>query len=211
MFSTWLAVVVICLLGAMTPGPSMALVLKHTLSGGKRAGVLTGLGHGLGIGLYGLATVLGLAVLITNLPWVFNAIQLAGVVFLLYLAWQGLARKSDPSNLTAQQLLNPTAAVSASNKAFTDGFLMACLNPYAAIFFVALFSQFISLATPLSAKLLFAFTAMVIDIAWYASVAWLFSRPLWLAKLQAASPWLEKVLAVVFIGLALKLLVDLLS
>lgn len=211
MFSTWLAVVVICLLGAMTPGPSMALVLKHTLSGGKRAGVLTGLGHGLGIGLYGLATVLGLAVLITNLPWVFNAIQLAGVVFLLYLAWQGLASKSDPSNLTAQQLLNPTAAVSASNKAFTDGFLMACLNPYAAIFFVALFSQFISLATPLSAKLLFAFTAMVIDIAWYASVAWLFSRPLWLAKLQAASPWLEKVLAVVFIGLALKLLVDLLS
>lgn len=213
MFSTWLAVVIICLLGAMTPGPSLALVLKHTLASGKRAGILTGIGHGLGIGLYGLATVLGLAVVITNFLWVFAAIQLFGAVFLLYLAWQGLTSQPKQDNINSQAIFNltPVADKSEDNKGLRDGFLMACLNPYAALFFLALFSQLISADTPLIAKLIFALTAMLIDMAWYSSVAWLFTRPLWLSKLQAASYWLEKVLAVIFIALAIKLIFSIFS
>ncbi len=54
-WATWLAVVSICALGAMSPGPSLAVVLRHTVQGGRRAGSLAAVTHGLGVGLYALA------------------------------------------------------------------------------------------------------------------------------------------------------------
>src|SRR5690554_7532365 len=73
---------------------------------------------------------------------------------------------------------------------------MACLNPKAAIFFIALFSQIVGPETPLIAKLGYAFTAMVVDMSWYMTVAWLFSRPNWLRWLQRYSHWLERIFGV---------------
>ena len=73
--SHWISLFSICLLGAMSPGPSLAVVLNSTLGGGQRAGYLTALAHGVGVGLYGLLTVTGLAVLITRSPTVFLIIQ----------------------------------------------------------------------------------------------------------------------------------------
>ena len=71
--ATWLAVVSICALGAMSPGPSLAVVLRHTLAGGRRHGVVAALTHGLGIGLYALACISGLAFLIITSPTLFQA------------------------------------------------------------------------------------------------------------------------------------------
>lgn len=70
--ATWLAVVTICVLGAMSPGPSLALVLKQTLTGGRRNGVITALSHGIGVGIYAFLSVLGLAAIITASPTAFN-------------------------------------------------------------------------------------------------------------------------------------------
>ena len=65
-FGQWLSLLSICLLGAMSPGPSLAVMVKCTLGGGHRAGYPAALAHGAGVGLYGLLTVTGLAVLITR-------------------------------------------------------------------------------------------------------------------------------------------------
>lgn len=199
--SIWLAVVSVCLLGAMTPGPSLALILKYTLNGGRAQGTQAGIAHGFAVGLYALATVFGLAAIITTSPMVFNVIQWAGAAFLFYLGIQGLRAKP------AQALAVPTTTVKAQHAA-RDGFLMACLNPYAAVFFFALFSQFITAETTVSAKLLYSFTAMLVDMGWYSSVAWLFSRPRWLRWLQRYSLWLERIFAVILLGFALKLLLS---
>ena len=59
--ATWLTVVTICILGAMSPGPSLALVLKQTLTGGRRNGIMTALSHGIGVGIYAFLSILGLA------------------------------------------------------------------------------------------------------------------------------------------------------
>ena len=80
----------------MSPGPSLAVVLRHTLSGGRLNGCLAALAHGAGIGLYALLSISGLAVLITASPGLFRAFQWAGAA---YLAWMGLrgllSRKSE--------------------------------------------------------------------------------------------------------------------
>ena len=51
----------VCVLGAMSPGPSLAVVLRNTVAGGRLRGVMTGLGHGIGFFFYALLAVSGLA------------------------------------------------------------------------------------------------------------------------------------------------------
>ena len=57
----WAALAVVFMLGAMSPGPSLAVILSNTISGGRRQGIATGLGHGIGFGIYAFLAALGLA------------------------------------------------------------------------------------------------------------------------------------------------------
>ena len=90
----WLLLIGVCALGAMTPGASLAVVTRHTLRGSARAGVSAGLAHAAGIGVYAVATVAGLAVVLRGFPQLEIAIRLAGSLFLLWLAlgsWRAAA------------------------------------------------------------------------------------------------------------------------
>lgn len=198
--SIWLTVFSICLLGAMSPGPSLALVLKHTLNGGRQQGMITGVFHGFAVGIYAILSVVGLATVIHNFPTVFIAIQWAGAFFLAWIGFKGLRKKMV---VVSDEITNNEVTSAAR-----DGFLMACLNPKAAIFFIALFSQIVGPETPLTAKLAYAFTAMIVDMGWYITVAWLFSRPNWLSWLQKYSHWLERVFGVILIALAANIIIS---
>src|SRR5699024_10793410 len=186
-------------LGAMSPRPSFALALKDALDGGRRRGMAAGFAHRTGLGIYGLATVLGLPARPGASPAAVTLVHWARALVLAYVGATGLmAAGAAWQNTTSEtQATNSTAA--------RNGFLMAWLNPYAAIFFLALFSQFISANTPFQVKMLYAITAIVIDMGWYMAVAWFFSRPLWLARLQHYTPWLERVFSIALLGFAVKL------
>ena len=86
----------------MSPGPSLAVVLNSTLGGGQRAGYLTALAHGVGVALYGLLTVTGLAVLITRSPTVFIIIQVLGALYLIYLGVKSLRSSAGSALLTEE-------------------------------------------------------------------------------------------------------------
>lgn len=196
--SIWLTVVSICLLGAMSPGPSLAVVLKQTVSGGRKTGLIAAVTHGLGIGLYAMASISGIAVLITAIPALFTAIKWLGAAYLIWLGIKGLKAQAG----TKTSLADPPTTGSAAR----DGFLVVFLNPKVAVFFIALFSQFIGSETTWLEKLVFAATAMFIDMAWYMIVAWLFSNPRWLERLQQNVVWIERAFGVILIALAVRLL-----
>jgi len=194
----WLTVVSICLLGAMSPGPSLAVVLQQTLRGGRRTGLVAAVTHGLGIGLYALLCISGIAVMITTSPLLFTALQWLGAGYLLWLGLKGLRTRAG----AVEALENsPTTGSAARN-----GFLVAFLNPKVAVFFIALFSQVIGSETTWLEKLAYAATALFIDMAWYMIVAWSFSNPRWLGYLQQNVVWLERVFGVILIALALRLM-----
>lgn len=88
--ATWLAVVTICVLGAMSPGPSLAIVLKQTLTGVRRNGMITAVTHGLGVGVYAFLSILGLAAIITASPVAFSILQWGGAGYLAWLGVKGL-------------------------------------------------------------------------------------------------------------------------
>jgi len=195
---TWLAVLSICALGAMSPGPSLAIVLQHTLAGGRLSGVVAALAHGFGVGLYALACISGLAVLLTASPSLFLAFQWAGAA---YLAWLGIkALRSKPGTSTTQHE-SPELGGAAR-----DGFMVVFLNPKIAVFFIALFSQVIGPDTDWLPRLGYAATAMVVDAVWYLLVAFMFSHPAWLPGLRARAPLFEKLFGVVLLLLAARLL-----
>jgi len=198
--NAWLTIVGICCLGAMSPGPSLAVVLKHTIAGGRSKGLVAAITHGLGVGLYAFICISGLAVVIFTSETLFTVLQWAGALYLFWLGIKGILSRSNPN----QELPEVKAQAAAR-----DGFMIVFLNPKIAVFFIAMFSQVVGTDTSLIAKMLYASTAMFIDGFWYAIVAWLFSNPRWLKVLQEKAVWLDRVFGVVLIGLSSKLAIEL--
>ena len=59
-FTEWSKLALICILGAMSPGPSLAVILRISISGNRKQGIFAGIGHGLGITFYAVIAILGL-------------------------------------------------------------------------------------------------------------------------------------------------------
>ena len=74
-------------MGAISPGPSLAVILRVTLSQSSYHGAVAALAHGFGIGLWALFTMQGLAILMIHYPYAFHVMAMLGG---LYLAWLGI-------------------------------------------------------------------------------------------------------------------------
>lgn len=193
----WLSLAAVCALGAMSPGPSLAMVLRHTLGGGRALGVIAGLSHALGVGFYALLTVWGLGTVIAHQPWLFTLITWGGAG---YLAWLGIRawRAGRGGTLEAR------AATTRHALAARDGVLVALANPKLILFFVALLSQFVNAEMGWTARLLIVATATLIDGAWYVLVAVVLSHSRVLPWLQARAHWINRMTGALLIALALR-------
>ena len=200
--SLWLSLALVCMMGAMSPGPSLAVVLKHSLSGGMKNGMLAALSHGFGVGLYAAASLLGLGALMLQFPTVYQFLVYLGAAYLAYLGLKILFSKPNDSELNIQQ-----SDVS-SSKALQDGFAIAFLNPKLAIFFLALFSQFIDPENlTLNIGVIMCLTVFVIDTGWYLLVALLTEVSKKRFGFTKQNIWLDRLLGAVFIALAIKVVI----
>jgi len=200
--SLWFSLALVCMMGAMSPGPSLAVVLKHSLNGGMKNGMLAALSHGFGVGLYAAASLLGLGALMLQFPTVYQLLVYLGAAYLAYLGLKILFSKSNDSELQVQK-----SAVS-SSKALQDGFAIAFLNPKLAIFFLALFSQFIDPENlTLNIGIIMCLTVFVIDTGWYLLVALLTDVSKKRFGFTKQNVWLDRLLGMVFIALAIKVVI----
>ena len=190
----WLSLAAVCLLGAMSPGPSMAVVLHASMHGGRGAGIAAAVAHGIGVGVYGLLTVSGLVV-VTRSPAVFLGIQLVGAAYLTFLGFKAL-RSTGAVQLEAQSSGNYRGGAAAS------GFLVAFLNPKLAVFMLALFAQFLRPEAPLAERALMAATVWFIDTLWYLFIALLVSHALFYQRLRARAGLIDRCFGVILILLA---------
>ena len=84
----WAALAVVFMLGAMSPGPSLAVILSNTISGGRRQGIVAGLGHGIGFGIYAFLAALSLATALSMHEGAQLVLHWGGVVVLLWLGFK---------------------------------------------------------------------------------------------------------------------------
>jgi threonine/homoserine/homoserine lactone efflux protein len=170
---SWLTVAAVCATGAASPGPSLAVVVKNTVGGGRRLGVLTGLGHGLGVGIYAFLAVAGISTLVSTTPGLSRGIEIVGAAFLLWMAVALLRAASAPS--VPGPLMVPDAPLTSQSQkdrtGFAEGFLVAFLNPKIAIFFLALLGSFLPEDAGTTERAGVALLAMGIDAGWYVFAA----------------------------------------
>jgi len=193
---------VACLLGAMSPGPSLAIVVNHSLSQGRFAGVCVALAHGLGIGIFAFLTAFGLVVAVDKNPLIFDVIQIFGSLFLLFMALKLLfAPLHKPADIVVAMRSSPM-------KAARDGFLIALINPKILLFFTALFSQFVHANSEPWEKMMLTLIAGGVDALWYILVALLISQTGALVAFQKNSWWLDKIFSLVLFSLAFYFIVE---
>lgn len=193
----WLSLALVCLLGAMTPGPSLAVVLGSTLRGGRPAGLAAALAHGLAVGLYAVLTVAGLAALLTASPQLFALLQLAAAAYLVYLARAALLRRPGVSASDGRAAVDQGRGSAARN-----GFMIAFLNPKLAVFMLALFAPFMTADQGLAAKALLVLTIGGIDALWYSAVVLVIVRVGLLAALERNALYVERLYAILLLSLA---------
>lgn len=128
-----------------TPGASTAVVLRNSISGGARAGVLTAIGCNGGNLSYGVLAAFGFAVALQRWPSVWTVLRVAGIA---YLGWLGLR-----SLLHAVRTNVPRRQTTADTgvdawRSITSGFLTNVLNPSIAAFYLIVLPQFIPRDAP---------------------------------------------------------------
>jgi len=198
-FLAWFSLLPVCLLGAMSPGPSLVVVVRHTLGGNRGNGIVCAWAHSIGIGFYALITLLGLAFLVKEAPLVFSGISIVGALFL---AWLGIkALVSHGSFSSKLEKGESTSAIQAAR----DGLGISLFNPKILLFFLALFSQFVAEAQNLSGKITIVLTPLVIDGLWYTLVALSLSHPWVLPRLKRNAVVIDRLTGVALILLAIRM------
>ncbi|MHB1058379.1 MAG: LysE family translocator [Rhodanobacter sp.] len=131
----WLFVVLVFGI-IVLPGLDMAFVLGSTLAGGRRRGFAAVAGIIAGGVCHVVMTALGISVLIRLIPGAFNALLLAGA---LYIAWIGISLLRSESSFGLQPDTRPRSHAAT----FRQGMLTSLLNPKAYLFMLAIFPQFL--------------------------------------------------------------------
>jgi len=120
----------------LTPGPNMAYLAALSASDGRAAGFKAVAGITTGLALYMLLSVFGVAEIIAAAPLVYGVLRWAGVIYLLYLAWEAWrgAEETSPGH----------AGGGGDHRPFWRGFVANVLNPKAAVFYMTLLPGFIA-------------------------------------------------------------------
>ncbi|MET3516817.1 threonine/homoserine/homoserine lactone efflux protein [Pseudacidovorax sp. 1753] len=182
---------------AITPGPTMLLALSNGIAGGMRRAAWGIAGASLGSTVVISVVALGLGSILAASRWVFDALRVAGV---LYLAWLGLRMwRSAAPDLRTAIAATPDGPAQGS-KALLRSLAVALTNPKALLFFAAFLPQFVDVHAPQAAQyLVLGCVFIAIDTAVmlaYAGagtqvVRWLSKRSLqWLNKGCGAGMWL---------------------
>jgi len=185
-------------MGAISPGPSLAVVLRNTISGGRTRGVMTGIGHGLGLGIYAFIAVMGLSSLLLANEQIFNLLQWAGALVLIWLAFNMITHNPSVASKEHQ---------GSGHRGFLEGFMIAFLNPKILVFLVAVFSQFINPDITNLGRFIMAMMAGVIDTTWYVLVAAVLAGTPIVDKLRVNAVMIDRSIGVVLLMLAILLIV----
>ena len=188
----------VCAMGAISPGPSLAVVLRNTISGGRTQGVMTGIGHGIGLGIYAFIAVMGLSSLLLANKQIFNLIQWAGALVLIWLAFNMITYNPSDSSKEHE---------GSGRRGFLEGFMIAFLNPKILVFMVAVFSQFINPDITNSGRFIMAIMAGVIDTTWYVLVAAVLAGTPIVDKLRVNAVIIDRSIGTVLLMLAILLIV----
>ena len=194
-------VFIVCMLGAMSPGPSMAVVIHNAIFKGRYNGILTSIGHGLGIAIYATFAVLGLGLIIETNIIIFNSLKILSIIFLIFIGMKSILNK-EKFNLEKKDIKEKTIS-------FLQGFSISILNPKILVWFIAIYSQFMSVNNELIFNIYLILIAGIVDAFWYIFLTMAVTTASALTFFQTKILLIKKIQGFLFVAIGLALLADL--
>ena len=198
---TFVQVLTVCLLGAMSPGPSMAVVIHNAIFKGRYNGILTSIGHGIGIAIYATFAVLGLGIIIETNIFIFNSLKILSIIFLIFIGMKSILNK-EKLNLEKKDVKEKTIS-------FLQGFSISILNPKILVWFIAIYSQFMSINNELIFNIYLVTIAGIVDAFWYIFLTLAVTTASALNFFQTKILLIKKIQGFLFIAIGLGLLFNL--
>jgi threonine/homoserine/homoserine lactone efflux protein len=193
----------VALLLTLTPGPATALVLRTAARSGKRAALGAVAGNSIAVMSWASLSALGISSLILASELAYDVLRIGGAAFLIVLGIRSWLRHTDEPEVdeAGDVVRHPQRTV----VGLRTGLVAGAANPKLAVFFVALFPQFLS---PHSAILPLALamgaTIVTFDILWLGALAWTVERAGLLLRPRLRRR-LERTSGTVMIGLGARL------
>ena len=203
MIDHWLliTVIIIHILGLISPGPDFVVAVKHSLQYSRSTGFWTAVGIGLGIIVHVSYCFLGIAFIVSQSILLFNMIKLCGAGYLIFLWIKALRSKKSDQTVTvteSQQDISPLTAVKI-------GFLTNALNPKATVFFLWLFTTVIPPHISVVNQIVISGTMVILTILWFSIVAFLFTQKKIQRAFHTYSFGIMKIFWAVLVWLGLKI------
>ncbi|EPJ75568.1 MULTISPECIES: LysE family transporter [Pseudomonas] len=201
-WAEFLTVALIHLLAVASPGPDFAVVVRESVTHGRKAGTYTAMGVGTAIFVHVGYSLLGIGLIVSQSIVLFNALKWAAAAYLLYIGFKALRAK--PAN-ASDAPVKVAEGERTARGAFTSGFVTNGLNPKATLFFLSLFTVVINPHTPLWVQAGYGVYLAVATGLWFCMVARLFSQERVRAGFARMGHWFDRAMGAVLVALGLKL------
>ena len=201
-----LSFIIVVIVLFLIPGPAVLLTISKTAQGGRKTGIITGIGIAVGDLIHTIAAVLGLSAILMTSALAFEIVKYLGAAYLIFLGIKSLLEKSKK-----QEQLPPKKSSTVTS--FRQALLIELLNPKTALFFLAFLPQFVhNNGTPVVIQLLtLGLTFVLMSILYTTLLTFLTSsigerlfsnQNNWLAR------WQGKVVGSIYIGLGINLVLQ---
>jgi len=195
----------------MSPGPSMAVILKNSMNYSWKHGVFTSFGTILGICLQAFSVLIGFQ-FISKHQYYYAFIGILLSLYLLYIAknlFISIIRSPQKEKETIDNQSSTKENSCTLYKVFKEGFYIDALNPLALSFFLAIFSTYIDLSNGVLINFLCWLEIVVLGSIWYIGFSFLISMKIFqeiiFVKMERT---LNSIMCLVICYLSVKILRD---
>lgn len=198
--SQWLVFIAASLALVAVPGPAVMFIVARSVADGRRTGLVTAAGIGLGNLTHAIAAAFGVSAVIASSDWALEVVRYLGAGYLIYLGLRGLFE-------TAKEEESPDAKVEkqAKRSDFLKGILVALLNPKVILFLLAFLPQFVDAEQGAVWLQLLVLGVSFVVIGWMGDSAWALVSGTLAKRLRRGrvSRWTTVLPALVYIGLGI--------
>ncbi|MBS0289155.1 MAG: LysE family transporter [Proteobacteria bacterium] len=200
----FIALGIIGLLGAISPGPDFIVVTQSSLTYGKRAGMFTSLGVACGCLIHTTYCILGIGVIVSESIILFNVLKYLGAGYLIYLGVKAIVSSPSKMGFTTHY---GNESIS-SFRAFRKGLLVNLLNPKVTLFILSIFTQVIDPTTPFFVQAMLGLEFGLIALGWFSLLSFILNNPYLKPKLQKVQHVVDKILGGFLILLGIKVAIS---
>lgn len=200
MLSTLLTIALLHWVALVTPGVNFLLLTQLAASGQRGSACYAALGISVVAGLWALSAVLGVNAVFAAQPQIRLGIQVAGGIYLCYLAFQFWRSDASAASLVSVQL-TPMAA-------FRLGVLTNITNPKSVLFFGSVYATALPASPGTSVLVAAVVLAFLNALSWHLVLAVAFSQSRVQAAYAAQHKLISRIAGAVLGAFGLRLLVD---